>query len=334
MSARLAAAAALFGVASAAHAQTVDEIVARYLATRGGLERIHSVQSIRMTGTLSPAPGEKGPFRLELKRPGRMRVEMILQGTTLTQATDGATAWVIAPMLAGGGAVLLPPDEAQSLKDQADIEGPLVDWKGKGHKVVLVSREKRPGGEAYRLKVQLKSGDVRYIVIDAATARQIAEEGERPSPRGLVTIQTRLSDHRMVEGLLVPFVVEIGMKGGEGDEEQKIVFDKVELNVAMDDARFAAPPGAKAVPFSALSDRSRKTERARPIVSPNAGTSHPEPSSFSPLSFPIPRTLVFWWLAQAKSPTWPPVCQNSTVSSRPKRPARTPAKSAARALAV
>jgi len=229
-------------------AQTVDEIVTRYLAARGGLERIRSVESLRMTGTLSPAPGEKGPFRLELKRPGRMRVEMILQGTTLTQATDGTTAWIIAPMLAGGGAVLLPPDEAQSLKDQADMEGPLVDWKAKGHRVELIARERRPGGEAFRLKVRLKSGDVRYLLIDAATYRQVAEEGERPSPRGLVTIETRLSDHRVVDGLLVAFVVEIGMKGGEGDEEQKIVFDKVELNVAMDDLRFAAPPGAKPAP--------------------------------------------------------------------------------------
>ena len=249
MNARLAAAAAvLVGAASAAHAQTVDEIVARYVATRGGFERIHSVQSLRMTGTLSPAPGEKGPFRLELKRPGRMRVEMILQGTTLTQATDGTTAWVIAPMLAGGGAVILPPDEAQSLKDQADMDGPLVEWKAKGHKVELVGREQRAGGEAYRLKVRLKSGDVRYVIIDAATYRQVAEEGERPSPRGLVTIETRLSDHRQVEGLLIPFVVEIGMKGTEGDEEQKIVFEKVEVNLALDDGRFATPAGAKPAP--------------------------------------------------------------------------------------
>jgi hypothetical protein len=248
MNARLAVAAALVGAASPASAQTVDDIVARYLATRGGLERIHSVQSLRMTGTLSPAPGEKGPFRLELKRPGRMRVEMILQGTTLTQATDGTAAWVIAPMLAGGGAVILPPDEAQSLKDQADLEGPLVDWKAKGHQVELVAREKRPGGDTYRLKARLKSGDVRYVLIDAATYRQVGEEGERPSPRGLVTIETRLSDHRMVDGLLIPFVVEIGMKGTEGDDDQRIVIEKVELNVAMDDGRFAVPAGAKPAP--------------------------------------------------------------------------------------
>jgi len=239
-------AAVLVGVASTSHAQTVDEIVARYVAARGGLERIRSVLTLRMTGTLSPAPGEKGPLRLEVKRPGRMRVEMVLEGSTLTQATDGATAWVIAPMLAGGAAVLLPPEEAQSLKDQADIEGPLVDWKAKGHRVELVSREKRPGGEAFRLKVRLKSGDVRYLAIDAATYRQVAEEGERPSPRGLVTIETRLSDHRVVDGLLVPFVLDIAMKGGEeGDEQQQIVFAKVEINVTIDDARFAAPPGAR-----------------------------------------------------------------------------------------
>jgi outer membrane lipoprotein-sorting protein len=247
MNARLVATLLAF-VGSTSYAQTADEIVARYVAARGGLERIRSVASMRMTGTISSGPGEKGPLRLEVKRPGRMRVEMVVQGATLIQATDGTTAWVISPMLDPGSAFILPPEEARGLKEQADIEGPLVDWKAKGNQVELLAREKRPGGEAFRLKVRLKSGEVRYVAIDAATYRQVAEEGERPSPRGPVTIETRLSDHRVVDGLLIPFVLDIGMKGGEEDEQQKVVFSKVEVNVAIDDARFATPAGARRAP--------------------------------------------------------------------------------------
>lgn len=237
--------AALLLVASPVSAQTVDEIVGRYLAARGGLERIRSIQSMRLQGTISPAPGASGPFRLELKRPQKMRVEMIVQGTSLTQGTDGTTAWVLTPMLAGGSGVILPPGEAQGLKDQADIEGPLVDWRAKGHRVELTRRDARFGAEAFRLRVQLKSGDVRYLYIDAATYRQVAEEGERPSPRGLVRIETRLSDHRDVQGLVIPFVLDIS---AGGEDRQRVAFEKVEVNVTIDDARFAAPPGAKVPP--------------------------------------------------------------------------------------
>jgi len=241
----LRAVSALLLLAAPLPAQTVDEIVGRYVAARGGLERIRSIQSMRLSGTISPAPGESGPFRLELKRPQRMRVEMIVQGMTLTQATNGTTAWVVTPMLVGGAGVILPREEAQGLKDQADLEGPLVDWKAKGHRVELTGRDKRFGPEAFRLKVQLRSGDVRWLYIDATSYLQIAEEGERPSPRGLVRIETRLSDHRDVQGLIVPFVLDIS---AGGDDRQRVAFERVEVNPPLEDARFEAPAGAKAPP--------------------------------------------------------------------------------------
>jgi hypothetical protein len=141
--------------------------------------------------------------------------------------------------------VILPPEEAQGLKDQADLDGALVDYAAKGHKVELTGKDSRFGGEAFRLRLRLKSGDIRYWYIDAKSYRQIAEEGERPSPRGLVRIETRLSDHRTVDGLLVPFALEIN---AGGEERQRLVFDKVEVNPALDDTRFAVPTGAKPPP--------------------------------------------------------------------------------------
>jgi outer membrane lipoprotein-sorting protein len=232
--------------ASSATAQNVDEIVSRYLVARGGLERIRSIESLRMSGTLTPGSGPQGAFRLELKRPGRMRVETVVQGTTVTQATDGREGWVLAPLLAGGSAVILPPEEARSLHDQADIEGPLVGWKAKGHRLEVTGKDARFGADAFRLKLVLKSGDVRYLYIDAASYRQVAEEGERPSPRGLVRIETRLSDHRLVDGLLIPFVLEIEAAGAA--ETQRIAFETVEVNPTLDASRFAVPAGAKRPP--------------------------------------------------------------------------------------
>jgi hypothetical protein len=236
---------AVLGAVPAA-AQTVEDVVMRYVATRGGFERIRSVMALRLVGSLSAGSGVSGPFRLELKRPGKMRVEISIQGSTITQATDASQAWVISPMVGGGRAVIVPPEEARALQDQADLEGPLVDYRSKGHRVQLTGRDSRFGSEAFRLRVQLKSGDIRYAYIDAESYRQVAEEGERPSPRGLVRVETRLSDHRVVDGLLVPFVLDIS--AADGAEKQKITFDTVEVNPALDDARFAVPPGAKAPP--------------------------------------------------------------------------------------
>ena len=44
-------------LAGPAAAQTVDEVIARSLEARGGLERLKAIQSIRMTGRCPPGTG-------------------------------------------------------------------------------------------------------------------------------------------------------------------------------------------------------------------------------------------------------------------------------------
>ncbi|HYN01131.1 MAG TPA: hypothetical protein VE359_01675, partial [Vicinamibacteria bacterium] len=53
--------------AATAQAQTVDDVVRRYLEARGGVVKLHSVQSLRLTGTME-LPGVSAPFVLELAR--------------------------------------------------------------------------------------------------------------------------------------------------------------------------------------------------------------------------------------------------------------------------
>ena len=43
------------------------------------------------------------------------------------------------------------------------MEGPLVDYRRKGHKVELLGKEKVEGVDAYKLKLTLKGGEVKYI---------------------------------------------------------------------------------------------------------------------------------------------------------------------------
>jgi len=63
--------------------QTVDELVVKVIAARGGIEKIRGIQAQRVTGTISFGPGADGPFAVELKRPGKMRMEMTFQGMSM-----------------------------------------------------------------------------------------------------------------------------------------------------------------------------------------------------------------------------------------------------------
>ncbi len=56
--------AAIVGPA-AARAQTADQVLARYLQARGGAEKIHAVETLRLTGRLT-LTGVEAPLLVEL----------------------------------------------------------------------------------------------------------------------------------------------------------------------------------------------------------------------------------------------------------------------------
>ena len=71
---RLTFALSLLAVAAAAHAQTVDEIVAKNLQAKGGAEKWQSVKTVKMTGKIA-AQGQEMPLTVYAKRPNLNRQE-------------------------------------------------------------------------------------------------------------------------------------------------------------------------------------------------------------------------------------------------------------------
>ena len=55
--------------------QTLDEIIAGYLKTSGGVERIRAVKSVRRVGKILGSGGFEAAYRQENKRPNKVREE-------------------------------------------------------------------------------------------------------------------------------------------------------------------------------------------------------------------------------------------------------------------
>jgi hypothetical protein len=218
----------------------VDEVVASNLAARGGKARIQALRSIRETGTATASGGRIARVIREIKRPGLMRLQFSYQGTTSVFAHDGETGWQIAPLQGQFEPMVMPPEgQATAEVDQRDIEGPLVDWREKGHVVELVGREKLPSGEAFKLKVTLKGGAVRYFWVDVAS-RQIVRSDVTRTVRGLpVQLETSFSDFRKLGGLVFPHLIESRVK--DRPQAIRIAIEKIELDPELDDARFRFP---------------------------------------------------------------------------------------------
>lgn len=231
-----------------AQAPSLDQVLAKYYEAKGGLARMKAVQSMRMTAKMANGP-MAFPIVIEAKRPGSVRVDVDIQGNQIVQAFDGKVGWSINPFQqsAKKDAEPMTPDELKEFEVQADMDGPLVDWKAKGHTVELLGKEPVEGSDAIKLKLTLKNGDVRTIYLDADSYLEVKMVSKRKVRGTEIEAETSLGDYKDVDGLMIAHAMENGAKGMP--QKQKIVIEKVELNVPIADARFAMP-APKAAPVA------------------------------------------------------------------------------------
>ena len=239
---RLAALATLF-IAPAAFGYTADELAAKNIEAKGGLDNIHAIKSLRLTGSMRIQQDTlELSFVSLVKQPGSVRYEATLQGLTQVQAFDGGRAWQINPFQGRKDPENLSADDAKGLgEDAADFVGSLVDYKAKGYKLEYLGREDIDGTDAYKLRVTRKNGDLTTVYLDPDYFLEIRSVNRRIEHGVPVETVVDYGDYEKVAGVFLPFSQESGAKGSS--DRQKVQFEKGEANVDLTDGLFHFPAG-------------------------------------------------------------------------------------------
>ena len=250
------------GQAAAPASPSVDEILAKHYAACGGLDKLKAINSMRVTGSVAVGQGMDAPFTMERKRPGKSRMEFTLQGMTGIQAFDGTKTWSVMPFMGKKDPEVGTDEDNKNAQDDADFDGALVDYKDKGNAIEVAGKESIDGADAYKLKVTKKNGKIEYDYLDAETWLLVKQEGKVKRRGTEMDGETLFSDYKDVDGIMEPFAMESGAKGMP--QKQKMTFTKIELNVPIDDARFAVPANAAVAtpPVAATSDTSKAAPHA------------------------------------------------------------------------
>jgi len=239
-------AAALAGSTSFAQDQTkltLDELVAKNIEAKGGADALRALQSLKVTGKLLVNEGQLQLGYAETKkRPGEVRSEATLQGMTAVQAYDGKEGWRISPFQGRKDPEKMSADDAKPLIEDAEIDGPLVDWKAKESTLEYLGREDVDGTSAYKIKVVRKNGDVNFVYLDPDHFLEIRILTQRIRHGAQEEVETDVGDYEKIGGVFVPFSIEEGRKGDP--DKQKTVIEKAEANVPVDDAIFHFPASA------------------------------------------------------------------------------------------
>jgi hypothetical protein len=235
---------AMLGIAStqALASLTAAQLIDKNVAAKGGLQAWRAVQTMSFSGKLD-AGGKSNaqlPFVLEKKRPRKTRVELVFANDTAVQVYDGANGWKLRPYLGRRSVEPYSPEELKSAAFESDVDGPLVDYAGKGNKVELEGVEKVENQDAYKLKITMKGGQVQHVWLDSATFLDVKVEGSPRRMDGKMRpVSIYLRDYRSVNGLKVPYVIETAVEGNK--DTHKIFIDSVAVNQKLDDALFAKP---------------------------------------------------------------------------------------------
>lgn len=234
---RLVATAAFVLVLSAtvAHAQTVDEIIARNIAAKGGAELLAATNSVRTVGT-GTMQGAEVTVTSSTKRPFFVRNEMEMAGLKRVQGFDGTNLWIA---MGNMPAKSIPPGpQTEALKTSSQIDSPLLNYKAKGTKIQLGEPETEDGRKLHHLIVTPKTGPTMHYYIDAETnleSKMVIEAGEGGQN---ATMELRFSDYKTVDGRTVPFTTTQYVNG---NQVVQMRLQKVEFNIPLDESLFRMP---------------------------------------------------------------------------------------------
>ena len=229
--------------AQTAKTPTVDEILAKYFETTGGIEKWKALKSFTQTGKANQQ-GQEFPLTVYAKAPNKIKIVLNIQGTELVpQAYDGTTAWMLNPFGGGKDPVKMDDEMAKEIKDE-EFEDDFIDYNKKGHEATLEGTEEIDGVKCYKIKLVRNKNNPKEDItevhyFDSENFVPICQVTyARSGPSKGTEQRAYLSDYQEVNGLMFPFSTEIKTNG---QTQAKLIIEKIATNDITDDSIFTFP---------------------------------------------------------------------------------------------
>lgn len=236
----------MFGASNLLIAQTADEIIDKFFENTGGKEKYAALQGVKMFAKVNQG-GMEIPLEIVQLKDGRQYTSITFQGKVIKQGVfDGTTLWNTNFMT-----MKAEKSDAESTENfktsLADFPDALFNYKSKGYTLEFLGKETIEGSETFKLKLTkkpltvdgVKTDNVVFYYFDVDNYVPIMTESEIKSGQGKGMIQqSKMSEYQEVEGLLFPFSLSQGVKGGGS---QALTVTKIELNPKVDNSLFEMP---------------------------------------------------------------------------------------------
>ena len=225
----------LFAMASftSIKAQTVDEIVNKYVDAIGGKDKLDQIKTVVFKNTMQ-VMGNEGPSTTQILNGKAYRLDYEVNGQKSTQVITDKGGWQINPFMGATTAQPLPEEMYKQSKGQMFFS-PLYNYAARGNKVELLGKD----GDSYKLKITNVDSVETIAYLDDATyyltkiTRQTNFMGQS------MELSITFSNFKKTDfGITVPYTTEINY-GGQFAITSNIT--KIEFNTNIDPAVFEMP---------------------------------------------------------------------------------------------
>lgn len=239
--------AVVLSASPAAAAMTVEEVIAKNIEARGGVEKWKAIKSLEATGELTSF-SKVGPFTLRRTRDRKYFLDTHIDGKPLKIGYDGNVAWTASAFFGDGSAQRLKGADLAVMIREIDFPSPFFDYKEQGHEVKLVGEKEFEGQKGIAIEVKRKDGQSETWYLDPKTYLEIGRESPGSDFGRPVPLRTFYDDFRVVSGVRVPYLVESQWY----TRERIFHVSDVKMNVEMDEAQFKMPPPPGMEPYQSM----------------------------------------------------------------------------------
>jgi outer membrane lipoprotein-sorting protein len=213
------------------NAQTLDEIVKKY-SVANKLDKVASLSTVKITAKMSMM-GMDMKMEMWMKNPNKIKTITTVNGQDMISVFDGVKGYSINPMMGSNDPVEMTPEQVKQTLNSSLFQNTLVQYLKNGQ-LSLEGEEKVNEKPAFKIKASLDGGNTTYMFLDKGTFLLVKTSSTVNQGGQLVTVDTYPTDYTETNGFLLPMKTTIS----GGGMEISMTFDKVEVNVPMEDSIF------------------------------------------------------------------------------------------------
>lgn len=150
------------------NAQTIDEVVNKNIEALGGKDKLATLKTIRMEGSMNVMGNEVSIITTKSHQVGQ-RIDIAVMGMNGYQINTPTHGWSYMPFQGQSTPEAWTDDQLKGSSEQLDLQSAFLNYKEKGTQLELQGKETTEGVECYKIKATFKSGSVNTYYIDAKT---------------------------------------------------------------------------------------------------------------------------------------------------------------------